>query len=200
MIRNALKSADFPQFSDRYDTGALRHSGTPNAHNGMLILVLSHPQFPHAVLRAGEAVPQYWNQGNVPVLRNEREGTESNGAVRKCSVIANQRARWCGNPPDFQTSWQQNQAVSIQPGGCHTSDVGHWFAATYFSNSSNILLRKKSILLTPRPWWRQCPRRFRRRWQAAHRRSPPGPWPPPASAPRRRQRSFPWGYPGRSCS
>ena len=21
-------------------------------------------------------------------------------------------------------------------GGCHTSDVGHWFAATYFSNSS----------------------------------------------------------------
>ena len=139
-------------------------------------------------------------QGNVPVLRNEREGTESNGAVRKCSVIANQRARWCGNPPDFQTSWQQNQAVSIQPGGCHTSDVGHWFAATYFSNSPNILLRKKSILLTPRPWWRQCPRRFRRRWQAAHRRSPPGPWLPPASELRRRQRSFPWGYLGRSCS
>ncbi len=27
------------------------------------------------------------------------------GAVRKRSVIANQRARWCGNPPDFQTSW-----------------------------------------------------------------------------------------------
>lgn len=65
---------------------------------------------------------------------------------------------------------------------------------------SNILLRKKSILLTPRPWWRQCPRRFRRRWQAAHRRSPPGPWPPPASELRRRQRFSPWGYPGRSCS
>lgn len=53
MIRNALKSADFPQFSDRYDTGALRHSGTPSAHNGMLILVLSHSQFLHAVSRVG---------------------------------------------------------------------------------------------------------------------------------------------------
>ena len=149
MIRNALKSADFPQFSDLYDTGTLRHSGTPNAHNGMLILVLLHSQFLHAVSRVGEAVPQYWNQGNVPVLRNEWEGTESNGAG--------------ASPLQYFTA-------------------------------------KKSISLTPRPWWRQCPRRFRRRWSAAHRRSPPGLWLPPASAPRRRQRSFPWGYPGRSCS
>ena len=88
-------------------------------------------------------------QGNVPVLRNEREGTESNGAG--------------ASPLQYFTA-------------------------------------KKSISLTPRPWWRQCPRRFRRRWSAAHRQSPPGPWLPPASAPRRRQRSFPWGYPGRSCS
>ena len=74
MIRNALKSADFPQFSDRYDTGALRHSGTPSAHNGMLILVLSHPQFLHAVSRVGEAVPQYWN-------------------ARKCACIAERTGR-----------------------------------------------------------------------------------------------------------
>ena len=58
MIRNALKSADFPQFSDRYDTGALRHSGTPSAHNGMLILVLLHSQFLHAVLGVGKVVSQ----------------------------------------------------------------------------------------------------------------------------------------------
>ena len=46
----------------------------------------------------------------VPIGRGQRELII--GDVRKRSVIANQRARWCGNPPDFQTSWQQNQAVS----------------------------------------------------------------------------------------
>ena len=89
MIRNALKSADFPQFSDRYDTGALRHSGTPNAHKGMLILVLSHPQFLHALLRVGEAVPQYWNQGNVPVLRRNGKAQKAKGLLEKY-VAANQ--------------------------------------------------------------------------------------------------------------
>ena len=75
------------------------------------------------------------HDSQLPSILNPEPRTPKDGAVRKRSVIANQRARWCGNPPDFQTSWQQNQAVSIQPGGCHTSDIGHWFAATYFSNS-----------------------------------------------------------------
>ena len=200
MIRNALKSTDFPQFSDRYDTGALRHSGTPNAHKGMLILVLSHPQFLHALLRVGEAVPQYWNQGNVPVLRNEREGTESKGAVRKvcrCEPVTDVTGvaapRLDGNSLVLRPRCLKIRGIATPACALVRNDRA-------FSNSPNILLRKKSILLTPRPWWRQCPRRFRRRWQAAHRRSPPGPWLPPASAPRRRQRSSPWGYPGRSCS
>ena len=48
----------------------------------------------------------------LPEAISNKNGSDLNclvapkkGAVRKRSVIANQRARWCGNPPDFQTSW-----------------------------------------------------------------------------------------------
>ena len=139
-------------------------------------------------------------QGNVPVLRNEREGTESNGAVRKvcrCEPVTDVTGvaapRLDGNSLVLRPRCLKIRGIATPACALVRNDRA-------FSNSSNILLRKKSILLTPRPWWRQCPRRFRRRWQAAHRRFPPGPWLPPASAPRRRQRSSPWGYPGRSCS
>ena len=50
----------------------------------------------------------------------------------KTFVIANQRARWCGNPPDFQTSSLENPGFYFYPGDCHTSDGGHWFAMTSF--------------------------------------------------------------------
>ena len=41
---------------------------------------------------------------------------------KKNNVIANQRARWCGNPPDFQTSALENPGFYVYPGDCHTSD------------------------------------------------------------------------------
>ena len=40
------------------------------------------------------------------------------------------------NPPDFQTSCQQNQAVSIQPGGCHTTVT----AVTYIAQPAKPAL------------------------------------------------------------
>ena len=41
---------------------------------------------------------------------------------KKNNVIANPRARWCGNPPDFQTSALENPGFYVYPGDCHTSD------------------------------------------------------------------------------
>ena len=38
-------------------------------------------------------------------------------------------------PRIFKHSGNKTRLFPIQPGGCHTSDIGHWFAATYFSNS-----------------------------------------------------------------
>ena len=46
------------------------------------------------------------------------------------TVIANQSADWCGNPPDFRTITSENRGFYSYPGDCHTSDVGHWFAMT----------------------------------------------------------------------
>ena len=43
----------------------------------------------------------------------------------------------------------KNQVVSIQPGGCHTSDIGHWFAATHFSNSPLVIFDTKQGRLLP---------------------------------------------------
>ena len=56
--------------------------------------------------------------------------------IAKCpnrrTVIANQSADWCGNPPDFQTSTLGNLGFYAYPGDCHTSDIGHWFAMTLY--------------------------------------------------------------------
>ena len=41
---------------------------------------------------------------------------------KRTTVIANQSADWCGNPPDFQTSMLENSGFYFYPGDCHTSD------------------------------------------------------------------------------
>ena len=51
-----------------------------------------------------------------------------NGAVKK-SVIANQRARWRGNPHPLTRLDDENAKRRTD---CHTSDIGHWFAMTTF--------------------------------------------------------------------
>ena len=48
------------------------------------------------------------------------------------TVIANQSADWCGNPPDFHTSTLGNLGFYAYLGDCHTSDIGHWFAMTLY--------------------------------------------------------------------
>ena len=42
-------------------------------------------------------------------------------------------------PRIFKHSGNKTRLFPIHPGGCHTSDIGHWFAATYFSNSPIFL-------------------------------------------------------------
>ena len=64
------------------------------------------------------------------------------------TVIANQSADWCGNPPDFRTITSENRGFYSYPGDCHTSDVGHWFAMTtsIFVHFSNVTGRENPAL------------------------------------------------------
>ena len=46
--------------------------------------------------------------------------------LSKNRVIANQRARWCGNPFSYHVAHSDISGNA----DCHTSDIGHWFAMT----------------------------------------------------------------------
>ena len=70
--------------------------GNGEAFEGIAVVAIVHVDA-HAGIKQHGAVRSL-NQAADDLL-------EIIGAVRKRSVIANQRARWCGNPPDFQTSW-----------------------------------------------------------------------------------------------
>ena len=53
-------------------------------------------------------------------------------------------------PRIFKHSGNKTRLFPIQPGGCHTSDIGHWFAATYFSNSpKHAAITNRSIIERP---------------------------------------------------
>ena len=98
--------------------------------------------------RRGGYQPPESRRNRVPQL-NVYPGSQSPGAVRKQVVIANQRARWCGNSPDLQTFQVENPGVLPQPGDCHTSDIGHWFAMTAFLNSPFLRLPSEGYTYSP---------------------------------------------------
>ena len=43
-------------------------------------------------------------------------------------------------PRIFKQFGNKTKLFPFNRGGCHTSDIGHWFAATCFSNSPHFLL------------------------------------------------------------
>ena len=69
------------------------------------------------------------------VTAHQRGCLKKTKCQNRRTVIANQSADWCGNPPDFQTSTLGNLGFYAYPGDCHTSDIGHWFAMTRFFDS-----------------------------------------------------------------
>ena len=98
-----------------------------------------HTQIEHLSLRTSA------HAGVAPSgdsLRSQSPDSSEN--LRTTHVIANQRARWCGNPPVIPEANVGAQRLPLRfagsiltlGGDCHTSDIGHWFAMTCFYHSA----------------------------------------------------------------